>query len=100
MITALALWGICKGLYDANIFASLFDVVPAAARGTATGCMNTVGWLVGGGLAPVLTGWLAERYGLGQAIGFSSLAYIGGGVLLLLASRRVGAKSRPAAVPA
>ena len=30
---ALTLWGFFKGLYDANIFASVFDVVPPAARG-------------------------------------------------------------------
>jgi MFS family permease len=35
LISALTMWGFFKGLYDANIFASAFDVVPAAARGRA-----------------------------------------------------------------
>ena len=35
LIVALTLWGLFKGLYDANIFASVFDVVPpgGARRG-------------------------------------------------------------------
>src|SRR2546428_5501577 len=41
-------WGFFKGLYDANIFASVFDVVPPAARGRAAGFMNMIGWLAGG----------------------------------------------------
>ena len=44
-IAALTFWGLFKGFYDANIWASLFDVVPAEARGRAVGLMNMVGWL-------------------------------------------------------
>jgi hypothetical protein len=47
VLVSLAAWGFFKGLYDANIFASLFDAVPVAARGVATGWMNTVGWMGG-----------------------------------------------------
>ena len=46
-------FGLFKGLYDANIWASLYDVVPASRRGVAAGVMNSLGWL-GGGMAPVL----------------------------------------------
>ena len=52
LIVALTAWGFFKGLYDANIFASVFDVIRPEARGTAAGFMNTVGWLGGGGAAP------------------------------------------------
>jgi MFS family permease len=84
---ALIAWGLCKGLYDANIFASMFDVVPAEARGTAAGVMNMVGWLCGGGLAPVAIGYLSQRVGLGTALGFTAGVYIIGGIVLLIASR-------------
>ena len=50
LIVALTAWGFFKGLYDANIFASVFDVIRPEARGTAAGLMNTVGWLGGGGI--------------------------------------------------
>ena len=46
-------FGLFKGLYDANIWASLYDVVPASRRGVAAGVMNSLGWL-GGGMAPIL----------------------------------------------
>ena len=83
VLVSLAAWGFFKGLYDANIFAALFDAVPVAARGVATGWMNTVGWMGGGGLAPVLVGLLAGRYGLGPAMALVSVVYLFAGALLL-----------------
>ena len=41
LIAALIGAGICKGVYDSNIFASLFDVIAPEDRGTAAGLMNT-----------------------------------------------------------
>ena len=61
LVIALTAWGFFKGLYDANIWASLFDVVPPRARGTACGVMNAAGWLGGGGSAPLLIGFIAQR---------------------------------------
>ncbi len=83
VLVSLAAWGFFKGLYDANIFASLFDVVPVTARGAAAGWMNTVGWLGGGGLAPLVVGLLAVRYGLGLAMALVSIVYVVAGALLL-----------------
>jgi MFS family permease len=83
LIVALTAWGFFKGLYDANIFASLFDVVHPEARGTAAGFMNTVGWLGGGGSAPLVIGLIAEHYTLGLGIALASLVYIAAGLLLL-----------------
>ncbi len=78
----LTLWGLSRGLYEANIFASVFDVVRPEARGTATGCMNTMGWLVGGGLSPIVVGFLAERQGLSVAIAATALSYVMAGLFL------------------
>jgi MFS family permease len=84
LIVALTLWGLFKGLYDANIFASVFDVVRPEARGAAAGFMNTIGWLGGGGTAPLVIGLLAEDRGLGTAIALASTVYLAAGVLLLV----------------
>ncbi len=84
---ALTCWGFFKGFYDANIFASVFDVVPPAARGTVAGFMNTFGWLLGGATAPYVVGKLGTAYGLGPAIGSAAAAYLAAGCLLLAASR-------------
>jgi len=86
LIVALAAWGFFKGLYDANIFASVFDVIRPEARGTAAGFMNSVGWLGGGGSAPIVIGLIAESHGLGVGIALASSVYIAAGVLLLTAA--------------
>ena len=84
LIAALTLWGFFKGLYDANIFASVYDVVPPEARGTAAGFMNAIGWLAGGGSAPVVIGLVAERSSLGVAIALASAVYVVAAVFLAL----------------
>ena len=84
LILALTFWGFFKGLYDANIFASVFDVVRPEARGTAAGFMNAIGWLAGGGSAPIVIGIIAQRESLGLAIALASTVYVVAGLLLLL----------------
>jgi MFS family permease len=83
LIAALTLWGFFKGLYDANIFASAFDVVPPGARGRAAGFMNMIGWLAGGGSAPLVIGLVAERSSLGAAMALASVVYLAAGLLLI-----------------
>lgn len=82
VLASLVCWGFCKGIYDANIFASAFDFVVPAARGTTSGLMNCVGWMLGAGTAPLVIGLLAPRYSLGFAISLSSVAYILASLLL------------------
>jgi MFS family permease len=94
LIVALTVWGFFKGLYDANIFASVFDVIRPEARGSAAGLMNTVGWLGGGGSAPIVIAWLASHYGLGGAIAMASIVYLAAGGLLLIAVRSVESPGR------
>ncbi len=85
LVVSLTAWGLFKGLYDANIFASVFDVIRPEARGRAAGFMNTVGWLAGGGSAPLAIGIIAQRESLGLAIALASLVYLAAGALLLTA---------------
>jgi MFS family permease len=87
LIVALTVWGFFKGLYDANIFASVFDVIRPEARGSAAGMMNTVGWLGGGGLAPLAIAWLSGLYGLGGAIAMAAVVYVIAAILLFNAAR-------------
>ena len=88
----MILFGFCKGIYDANIFASVYDVVPVRARATAAGLMNTVGW-GGGALGPIYVGWMAEHgpYGskmanMSHAIASGGAVYAGAGVVLIVAA--------------
>lgn len=97
LILALTAWGFCKGMYDANIFASLFDVVQPEARGSAAGFMNSAGWLGGGGAAPVVIGVIARWRGLGAGITAASAVYLLACALLLTASLYVKQDAQRAA---
>ena len=88
LVFALAAWGFFKGIYDANIFAAIFDVIPAEARGRAAGLMNMTGWL-GGGVAPVAVGYVAQASSLSAAIMVAASVYVLGAVLLAAAVVRV-----------
>lgn len=83
---ALTAFGFFKGLYDANIFASLHDVVPGERRAAATGLMNSIGWL-GGGFAPVIIAALAAGIGMSLAISLTAGIYLIAGLTLFFFSR-------------
>ncbi len=100
LVAALIGWGFFKGLYDANIFAAIYEVVPPEARGAAAGLMNTVGWLGGGGTAPVVVGILADHFGLGFAISIAATVYVAAGLLLLTGILRYVDKDARAAMAA
>ena len=75
LILALIGFGYFKGMYDANIWASLYDVVRPTYRASALGFMNSLGWL-GGGVAPVAIGYLSQRYGMSGSISATSAIYL------------------------
>jgi MFS family permease len=82
LVVAMAGFGFFKGLYDANIWASLYDVVPARRRATAQGLMNAIGWL-GAGVAPVAVAAASARYGMAACLSATSAVYLLCGCLLL-----------------
>jgi MFS family permease len=87
LLVAMAGFGLCKGLYDSNIFAGIYDVVPFHARGTAAGVMNMLGW-AGGALGPLTFGWVAEHgsgssiQNMSRAISYTCFVYLGAVALL------------------
>lgn len=84
LIVAMIGFGFFKGLYDANIFASVFDVVEPEMRATASGVMNTIGWL-GGGIAPLAIGIATPAIGMSAAIALTSIIYLLVGSLMVFA---------------
>lgn len=80
----LALFGFFRGIYDSNLFASLYDVVEPRLRASATGLMLAFAFVVGSA-APTMLGWMKTRAGL--AAGMSSLAwfYVFGAACILIA---------------
>ena len=88
LILAMIGFGYFKGLYDANIFASLYDVVPIARRGAAAGTLNSLGWL-GGGVAPIAIAIAANHSGMSACLSATAAIYLFIGLLMLWAARRV-----------
>jgi MFS family permease len=76
-------FGFFKGMYDANIWASLHDVVPPGRRATAVGLMNSIGWL-GGGVAPVAIASASGVWGMGVCLSATSAVYALAGTLLVV----------------
>jgi MFS family permease len=99
LIAALVGIGLCKGVYDANIFASVFDVVPTGVRGTTAGLMNTAGWTAGSS-APMLVGWLSDRFAQGAVIAWTASVYVAAGLLALVAAWLVAHPVKPVPVRA
>jgi len=92
LVLAMSGFGFFKGMYDANIWASLYDVVKVEHRATALGLMNSLGWL-GGSAAPIVIGAASERFGMGACISANSLVYLGFGLILVLGIRRYMTRS-------
>jgi MFS family permease len=95
VIVALTGFGYFKGLYDANIWASLHDVVRPERRASAVGLMNSVGW-IGGGVAPVAIAAASERFGMSACISANSVIYLLVAALLFYGIRMhtIGRRSR------
>jgi MFS family permease len=89
LILATIGFGFFKGMYDANIFASLHDVVSVERRGVAVGIMNSLAWL-GGGVAPIAIAVAAGRYGMSAAISATAGIYLLIGLLMLWEATRPG----------
>jgi hypothetical protein len=94
LVTGLVAVGLAKGVYEANIFASLYDVIDPKIRGTVAGTMNTVGW-AGASLAPVVVGGLGDRNGLGSAIASIAGVYLAAGAVALAAARLAASTAGP-----
>lgn len=82
---ALALFGLFRGVYDSNLFASLYDVVEPRLRASATGLMLAFAFVVGSS-APTILGWMKSRVGLSAGISSLAWCYLFGAGCLLAAA--------------
>jgi MFS family permease len=87
LMFAMGGFGFFKGMYDANLWAALHDVVEVRRRAFAVGIMNSIGWL-GGGIAPVVIAGMSATYGMSACISATAGIYLSTGVLMLFGIRR------------
>ncbi|GAB3710377.1 MFS transporter [Spirosoma flavus] len=78
---ALGLFGLFRGVYDSNIVASLYEVVPMHWRSSAYGLMLMIAFLVGA-FAPYLLGVLKPTLGLSVGLSGLSVSYLLGSVFI------------------
>jgi MFS family permease len=91
----LFLLGVCKGVYDSNIWAALYDFVDPARRGTAVGFMNMVGW-IGAGVGAFGVGLIVHK-GTPMSAAFAAVGgiYLLGAASLLVAAFVFAAPRKP-----
>lgn len=84
---ALGCFGFCRGIYDSNIYASLFDVVPPRYHASATGLMVAFSFAVGS-MAPIALGVVKQMTNtLSWGLASLGFVYIIGSLAILVASR-------------
>ena len=79
----LGLFGLFRGIYDSNLFASLFDVIKPQYRASATGLMLSFAFLVGA-FSPTVLGMMKSSFGLSFGLASLSIFYVLGGVIILI----------------
>lgn len=79
----LAGFGVFRGIYDSNLFAAQFDIIPPRLRSSSVGLMLAFGFLVGAE-GPWLLGWIKETRGLTFGIASLSLAYLFAALCMLV----------------
>ena len=80
-------FGFFKGLYDANIWASLHDVVEPGRRATAVGLMNSLGWLAGFTAPPIMAA-ASQHYGMSACLSANAVIYFVVGCVMVAGIRR------------
>ena len=80
----MALFGVFRGVYDSNLFASLFDVIKPRYHASAAGIMLCCAFVFGSTSSTVL-GWMKQNFSL--QMGLTSLAgfYLMGALVILVA---------------
>lgn len=81
---ALAMFGICRGIYDSNIFAALYDVIEIPYRASATGIILMFAFVVGS-ISPFVLGVLKPIYGLSNGLAFLSISFLFAAICILVA---------------
>ncbi len=84
MFVGLAGFGLARGVYDANLFAAIIDMVDDRLRSTVVGLLIASGFLLGA-IAPWAMGAMKERYGLTGGFVLIAAVFLTAGLLLLVA---------------
>lgn len=85
-ILALVGFGLFRGVYDSNIYPSLFEVVPEQFHATASGLMIACAFLFGA-LAPIILGFVKQNASLDAGFPLLCGVFLAGAACLWIVSR-------------
>jgi MFS family permease len=91
----LGLFGLTRGIYDANLFAAIFDHVPDRLRATVTSWIVACAYL-SGAIAPTAMGAIKQHYGVAAGMNMLACVAFGTGALFLLILAMGGRAARRA----
>ena len=83
---ALSGFGFFRGLYEANIYATLFAVIEPSYRSTSVGLSSMFAFIIAS-LVPFILGYLKPTLGLANGLSALSCSYLIGGIAILIALR-------------
>jgi len=83
---AMAVFGLFRGVYDSNIYAALYEVIPSRYRSSATGLMTAFGYTASAG-APLILAYIKQYANLSMGMSLLAPAYLVGAALIWIAAR-------------
>jgi MFS family permease len=83
---SLGAFGVFRGMYDSNLFAAPYDVIPPRYHSSATGIMLALAFIVGA-MAPLVLGVVKAWAGLDVGLSGLSVVYLASGLLILAATK-------------
>ena len=91
---AMALFGVFRGVYDSNLMASLFDLIPQRYHASGAGLMLSCAFVFGS-TSPVALGFVKDAFSSTAALASLAAFYLVGAVFIVIARRHAyGASSQ------
>jgi len=84
---AMALFGVFRGVYDSNLMASLFDIIPQSYHASGAGLMLSCAFVFGS-TSPVVLGFIKDAFSSTVALASLAAFYLAGAALIAVARAR------------
>ena len=83
---AMALFGVFRGVYDSNLMASLFDLIPQRYHASGAGLMLSCAFVFGS-TSPVVLGLVKDAFSSTAALASLAAFYLAGAAIIAVARR-------------
>ena len=84
---AMALFGVFRGVYDSNLMASLFDLIPQRCHASGAGLMLSCAFVFGS-TSPVVLGLVKDAFSSTVALASLAAFYLAGAAIIAVARAR------------